>query len=114
MLEALRSCLQQQGVRTVFKSDTTLRSHLVRPTLKDTVNPNKQGGVVCKIHVNVAKSLLERREDLCMNGLRDTIETRLARTQTSAVSEHADTSAHYPLWGEAKLIYRPRPTSVHP
>ena len=32
--EVLRRCLQQQGVCTVFKSDTTLRSYLVRP--KDT------------------------------------------------------------------------------
>ena len=27
--EVLRRCLQQQGIRTVFKSDTTLRSYLV-------------------------------------------------------------------------------------
>ena len=42
--EVLRRCLQQQGVRTVFKSDTTLRSYLVRP--KDTLEPGKQDGVV--------------------------------------------------------------------
>ena len=36
----LRSCLQQQGICAVFKSDTTLRSHLVGP--KDTVYPAKQ------------------------------------------------------------------------
>ena len=42
--EALRRCLQQQGIQTVFRSDTTLRSHLVRP--KDTVDPAKQDGVV--------------------------------------------------------------------
>ena len=29
--EQLRRCLQQQGVRAVFKSETTLRSQLVRP-----------------------------------------------------------------------------------
>ena len=29
--EQLRRSLQQQGVRAVFKSETTLRSHLVRP-----------------------------------------------------------------------------------
>ena len=29
--EVLCRCLQHQGIRTVFKSDTTLRSHLVRP-----------------------------------------------------------------------------------
>ena len=45
--ESLRRCLQQQGVRTVFKSDTTLRSHLVRP--KDALEPTKQDGVVYKI-----------------------------------------------------------------
>ena len=45
--EVLRRCLQQQGVRTVFKSDTTLRSHLVRP--KDILEPTKQDGVVYKI-----------------------------------------------------------------
>jgi len=32
-----------KGIRTVFKSDMTLRSHLVRP--KDTVNPAKRDGV---------------------------------------------------------------------
>ena len=42
--EVLRRCLQQQGVRTVFKSDTTLRSYLVRP--KDALEPGKQEGVV--------------------------------------------------------------------
>ena len=31
VLEVLCRCLQHQGIRTVFKSDTTLRSHLVRP-----------------------------------------------------------------------------------
>ena len=40
-------CLQQQGVRAVFKSETTLRSQLVRP--KDAVDPAKQDGVVYRI-----------------------------------------------------------------
>ena len=51
--EALRRCLQQQGIRTVFRSDTTLRSHLVRP--KDTVDPAKQDGVVYKIPCECGK-----------------------------------------------------------
>ena len=42
--EPLRRCLQQHGVRPTFKSDTTPRSHLVRP--KDPVDPRKQDGVV--------------------------------------------------------------------
>ena len=35
------------NIRTVFKSDTTLRPHLLRP--KDTVDPAKQEGVVYRI-----------------------------------------------------------------
>ena len=42
--EPLRRCLQQHGVRPAFKSDTTLRSHLVQR--KDPVDPRKQDGVV--------------------------------------------------------------------
>ena len=45
--EQLRRSLQQQGVRAVFKSESTLRSHLVRP--KDAVDPAKQDGVVYRI-----------------------------------------------------------------
>ena len=45
--EQLHRCLQLQGIRTVFKSETTLRSHLVRP--KDAVEPTKQDGMVYRI-----------------------------------------------------------------
>ena len=51
--EPLRRHLQQQGIRTVFKSDTTLRSQLVRP--KDPADPNKQNGVVYKIPCTCGK-----------------------------------------------------------
>ena len=56
--EVLRRCLQQQGVRTVFKSDTTLRSHLVRP--KDALEPTKQDGVVYKIPCECGKVYIRR------------------------------------------------------
>ena len=32
--------------------------------------------------------------------------TRLSRIQTSAVSEHANKTGHYPLWDEVKFIDR--------
>ena len=51
--EQLRRCLQQQGVRAIFKSETTLRSQLVRP--KDAVNPAKQDGVVYRIPCECSK-----------------------------------------------------------
>ena len=51
--EPFRRCLEQQGIRTVFKSETTLKSHLVR--LKDTVDPAKQDGVVYRIPCECGK-----------------------------------------------------------
>ncbi|CAH3128409.1 unnamed protein product, partial [Pocillopora meandrina] len=51
--EQLRRCLQQQGVRAIFKSETTLRSQLVRP--KDAVDPAKQDGVVYRIPCECSK-----------------------------------------------------------
>ena len=51
--EQLRRCLQQQGVRAVFKSETTLRSPLARP--KDAVDPAKQDGVVYRIPCECGK-----------------------------------------------------------
>ena len=78
--EPLRCCLEQQSIGTIFKSDTTLRSHLVV-----TVNPAKQDGGVYRIPCECGKvyiggtgrSMQERikKQDRDM---------RLARTQTSA------------------------------
>ena len=33
-------------------------------------------------------------------------DKRLARKQSSAVSEHSDATGHYPLWDEVKFIDR--------
>ena len=51
--EPLHRCLEQQSIRTIFKSDTTLRSHSVRP--KDIVDPAKQDGVVYRISCECGK-----------------------------------------------------------
>ena len=51
--EPFRRHLQQQEIRTVFKSDITLRSRLVRQ--KDPADPNKQDGVVYKIRCTCGK-----------------------------------------------------------
>ena len=67
--EPLRRCLEQQGIHTVFKSETTLRSHLVRP--KDTVDPAKQDGMVCRIPY-AEKSTSGKQEDLCMGESKNT------------------------------------------
>ena len=95
----------QQGIRTVFKSDTTLRSRLVRP--KDPADPSKQDGIVYKIPCECGKVCIgetgqpmperikEHDRDIC-----------LALTQNSAISEHANETGHKPLWNEVKFIDR--------
>ena len=126
--EVLRRCLQQQGVRTVFKSDTTLRSYLVRP--KDALEP-KQSQLEVTDHVTYFY-LLKLYNTLwpaadndpripCECGkvyigetgraMQDRIkehdrDIRLAHTQTSAVSEHANETGHLPLWNQVKFIDR--------
>ena len=103
--EVLRRCLQQQGVRTVFKSDTTLRSHLVRP--KDTLEPTKQDGVVYKIPCECGKVYIGETGRAMQDRIKEhDRDIRLARTQTSAVSEHANETGHLPIWKEVKFIDR--------
>ena len=80
--EVLRCCLQHKGIRTIFKTDITLRSHLVRP--KDALEPSKQNGVVYKIpcecgDVYIGETGRSMRERI-MEHDRD---IRFARTQTS-------------------------------
>ena len=90
---------------TVFKSDTTLRSRLVRS--KDPADPNKQDGVVYKIpcacgKVNPGETGRPMQESMKEHDR----DIRLARTQNSAVSEHANGTGHKPLWNEVKFIDR--------
>ena len=103
--EQLRRCLQQQGMRAVFKSDTTLRSHLVRP--KDAVEPTKQDGVVYRIPCECGKVYISETGRPLQDGIKEHGRNiRLARTQTSAVSEHANNTVHNTLWNEVKFIDR--------
>ena len=103
--EVLRRCLQQQGVRTVFKSDTTLRSHLVRP--RDALEPTKQDGVVYKIPCECGKVYIGETGRAMQDRIKEhDRDIRLARTQTFAVPEHANETGHLPIWKEVKFIDR--------
>ena len=80
---SLRRCLQHEGIRTVFKSDTILRSHLVRP--KDALESTKQNGVVYKIPFECGKVYIGETG----RSMRERInehdrDIRFARIQTSA------------------------------
>ena len=103
--ETLCRSLQQQGIRTVFKSDTTLRSRLVRP--KDPADPSKQDGVVYKIPCECGKVYIGETGRPMQERIKEhDRDIRLARTQNSAVSEHANETGHKPLWNEVKFIDR--------
>ena len=103
--EVLRRCLQQQGIRTVFKSDTTLRSHLVRP--KDALEPTKQDGVVYKIPCECGKVYIGETGRVMQDRIKEhDRDIWLVRTQTSTVSEHANETGHLPIWKEVKFIDR--------
>ena len=68
------------------------------PTRQDTVDPAKQDGG--KVYIGeTGRSMPERIKE-------HDRDIRLARTQTSAISEHANKTGHHPLWKEGKLIDR--------
>ena len=86
--EQLRRCLQQQSVRAVFKSETTLRSQPVRT--KDVVDPAKHDGLVYRIPCECGKVYIEKTGRPMKDRIKEhNRDIRLARTKTSAVSEHA-------------------------
>ena len=86
--EQLRRCLQQQGVRAFFKSETTLRSQLVRP--KDAVDSAEQDGVVFRIPCECGEVYIGETGRPMQDRIKEhDRDIRLARTETSAVSEHA-------------------------
>ena len=103
VLSCLRRCIQLQGIRTVFKSDTTLRSHLVRP--KDTVNPIRKDNVVYWIARKCSKIYIgEMKRPMQQRMKEHERDIRLARTQTFAVSKHANKTGHHLHWSEVKFI----------
>ena len=80
----------------VFKSETMLRSQLVRP--KDAVDPAKQDGVVYRIPCECGKVYIGETGRPMQDRIKEhDRDIRLARTETSAVSEHAHNTGQKPL-----------------
>ena len=74
-----RRCLQRQSIRAVFKSQATLRSHLVRP--KD--EPAKQNGLVYRIPCECGKVHIGETGRLC-------------KTESKSITEASDLSVPRP------------------
>ena len=80
-------------------------SHLVRP--KDALETTKQDGVVYKIPCECGKVYIGETGRVMQDRIKENDrDVRLARTQTSAVSEHANKTGHLPIWKEVKFIDR--------
>ena len=112
----MRFYLMSSSVRTASPLPTTTRRKRcfqvgdyakisVRP--KDAVDPAKQDGIVYRIPCECGKVYVGETG----RPMRDRIkgqdrDIRLARTETSAVSEHAHNTGHKLLWNEVKSIDR--------
>ena len=87
-------------------NQTSLRSHFKCDRL-DALEPTKQDGVVYNIPCKCGKvyigetgrAMQERKKE-------HDRDIRLARTQTSAVSERPNETGHFPIWKEVKFIDR--------
>jgi len=98
--------LEQQGICTVFKSDTRLWLHLVRP--KDIADPAKQDNMFYRIPYECGKVYIRETGRSMQEGIKEhDRDIQLACTQTSAVSEHAHKTGHYRIWNKVKFIGPP-------
>ena len=74
---------------------------------KDALEPTKQDGVVFKIPCECSKAYIGETGRAMQDRIKEhDRDIRLARTQTSTVSEHASEIGHLPTWKEDKFIDR--------
>ena len=67
----------------------------------------RQDGVVYKIPCECGKVYMGEMGRSMHERIKEhDRDTRLARAQSSAVSEHSNATGHYPLWDEVKFIDR--------
>ena len=67
--------------------------------LKDKVDPPKQDGVVYRIPCECGKVYIGETGKPIQERIKEhDRDIRLARNQTSAVSEHASETGHYSIW----------------
>ena len=74
---------------------------------KDDLEPTKQDDVVYKIPCECGKVYIGETGRAMQDRIKEhDRDIRLTRTQTSAVSEHANETGHLPIWKEVKFIDR--------
>ena len=74
---------------------------------RDSVDPAKQDGVVYRIPCECCQVYIGETGRSMQDRIKEhDRDIRFARTETSAVSEHAHNTGHKPLWNEVKFIDR--------
>ena len=72
---------------------------------KDALEPTKQDGDVYKIPCECGKVYIGETGTAMQERIKEqNRDIRLARTLTSAVSEHANETGHLPIWIQVKFI----------
>ena len=86
-----------ETLRRTLQVRHDIRSRLVRP--KDAADPKKQDGVVYRIPCECGKVYIGQTGRPIQERIKEhSKDIRLARTQSSAVSEHVNETGHKPLW----------------
>ena len=94
IFEVLCCCLQHQGIWTIFKSDTTLRSHLVW-TIKTR-----------RCHLQdpmwMWQSVYKQNNEINVWRIKE--HDRDIQFSRTVVLEHANKMGHTPIWSKVKFI----------
>ncbi|KAK3744040.1 hypothetical protein QZH41_002506 [Actinostola sp. cb2023] len=96
--------LEDHGIKTSVKPLCTLRQSLSKP--KDTIPCNKKTGVVYQIPCGDCEAVYigETGRSLGTRKKEHMASVRLAKTQASALAEHATKEGHDIAWDDTKII----------
>ena len=102
--ERVKRVLGDYGIKTAVKPLCTLRQSLSKP--KDTIPLNKRTGVVYQIPCGECEAVYigETRRSLGTRTREHMANVRLAKTQSSALAEHATKEGHSISWDNAKIL----------
>ncbi|KAK3727755.1 hypothetical protein QZH41_005220 [Actinostola sp. cb2023] len=102
--ERVKRVLEDHGIKTSVNPLCTLRQSLSKP--KDTIPCNKKTGVVYQIPCEDCEAVYigETGRSLGTRKKEHMASVRLAKTQASALAEHATKEGHDIAWDDTKII----------
>ena len=101
--EDLRGVCRKYSIRTIFRTQSTLRRELSR--IKDRDSVLKASGVLYEILCGCGQNYIgetQRALETCLK--EHQAATRRGETEKSAIAEHAWSRNHQPLWEEPRIL----------